>query len=147
MLFLTNGDEFAAGRADFLDHAPGVDEGTAKVFVRIELTGLEAEVFAQLDTGAAWSVLSPDIADALGLLDGEGEPIALETKYGRMHGRLETATLTLLADEGDELDVEGAQMFVCRAWPSGSFLGYSGLLERVRFALDPQRNHFYFGPG
>ncbi len=33
-------------------------------------------------------------------------------------------------------------------WPPGkTFLGYSGLLDSIRFALDPQRNHFYFGPG
>ena len=24
--------------------------------------------------------------------------------------------------------------------------GYGGLLERVRFAVDPQENFFYFGP-
>jgi len=27
-----------------------------------------------------------------------------------------------------------------------SFLGYSGLLSNIRFALDPQANDFYFGP-
>jgi len=26
-----------------------------------------------------------------------------------------------------------------------TFLGYSGLLDRIRFALDPQANDFYFG--
>ncbi len=25
-------------------------------------------------------------------------------------------------------------------------LGYSGLLERIRFAVDPPRNDFFFGP-
>jgi hypothetical protein len=30
---------------------------------------------------------------------------------------------------------------------AGTFLGYSGLLERIRFAVDPQQNNFYFGPG
>lgn len=36
--------------------------------------------------------------------------------------------------------------FVSQDWPSGlTFLGYSGLLDSIRFALDPQANHFYFG--
>jgi hypothetical protein len=55
--------------------------------------------------------------------------------------------LTLLADEGDSLDVDAA-VFVATGdeYPVGrSFLGYAGLLERIRFALDPQTNQFYFG--
>lgn len=30
-------------------------------------------------------------------------------------------------------------------WPYPSFLGLSGFLERLRFALDPSENAFYFG--
>jgi hypothetical protein len=36
--------------------------------------------------------------------------------------------------------------FVSPDWPTDqTFLGYSGLLDGIRFALDPQANHFYFG--
>ncbi len=63
-------------------------------------------MIAQLDTGAAWSVLEPKVANLLGTF------------------------------------------FICSDWPDGrTFLGYSGLLDSIRFALDPQANHFYFGPG
>jgi hypothetical protein len=54
---------------------------------------------------------------------------------------------TLIAEKGDPLATEGA-FFVTEDWPDGlNFLGYSGCLDSIRFALDPQANHFYFGPG
>jgi hypothetical protein len=53
----------------------------------------------------------------------------------------------ILADEGDSLEVD-AVVFVSKDWPAGkNFVGYSGLLESIRVALDPQANHFYFGAG
>ena len=53
--------------------------------------------------------------------------------------------LTFEADEGAPLVTE-ATFFVSADWPEGmTFLGYSGLLDSMRFALDPQANHFYFG--
>lgn len=30
-------------------------------------------------------------------------------------------------------------------WPDPNFLGLSGFLERIRFAIDPAENAFYFG--
>jgi hypothetical protein len=66
---------------------------------------------------------------------------------GSKTGRLVRVGFSFVADEGEDLDTEGT-FFVSPDWPRGlSFLGYSGLLDSVRFALDPQLNHFYFGPG
>jgi hypothetical protein len=55
--------------------------------------------------------------------------------------------MTLIADDGDSLRID-ATVFVSSDWPrmAGTFLGYSGLLERIRFAVDPQKNDFFFGP-
>ena len=139
-----DGEAFTTGRSGFLDHAPGGRrEATSKIYVKIGLQGIPP-VLAQLDTGAAWSVLEPEIAEALGLFDGSGPEVALHTPLGRHHGRLEEVPLTLLADEGHALEV-AATVFVCRDWPGATFLGYSGLLAHVRFALDPQDRNFYFG--
>jgi hypothetical protein len=52
--------------------------------------------------------------------------------------------LTIVADEGESCEVE-ATLFVSRDWAYGNFVGYSGLLERIRFAVDPGTNDFYFG--
>jgi predicted aspartyl protease len=145
VLNFANGNLFANGRAQYFDHAPdAVAEGTAKIFVRIEAPGLDAALHAQLDTGAAWSVLNAEIAEALGLLPGSGEEIKLTTRLGPFNGRLEEATLTILAEEGQSLEVN-ARVFVSADWNHQTFLGYMGLLERIRFGLDPQANQFYFG--
>ena len=54
------------------------------------------------------------------------------------------APVRLVADEGEDLDIE-ATMFLSPDWPGGNFIGYEGLLERIRFAVDPETNLFYFG--
>ena len=62
---------FTQGRLKFLDHNPKAPEPTAKIFVQFLVADLAPMVVAQLDTGAAWSVLDPEVADLLGLLDLE----------------------------------------------------------------------------
>lgn len=146
MLLLPNNEQFSTGRTRFFDDAPGGVEGTAKIYVKVEPEGFGAAILAQVDTGAAWSILTTEIAEAITLLNGDGEPVTIKTRLGDMRGRLENTQLTLLADDGESLEVR-ATVFVSRDWPAGNFLGYSGLLERIKFAVDPQQNLFYFGPG
>lgn len=52
--------------------------------------------------------------------------------------------VTLVADDGESLEVE-APFFVSPDWRGGTFLGYTGLLDRLRIALDSPANFFYFG--
>jgi len=136
------GAAFTIGRSKFLDRIASNAEPSAKIFVRIALLGLET--MAMVDTGAAVSMLEMELAEELGLLDGEGEEIAISTRLGLCNGRLERIDLTLLADEGEALIIN-ASVFVSRQWTGKTFLGYAGLLDHVRIALDPPTNHFYFG--
>jgi hypothetical protein len=146
MLTLTSdGTAFATGRMRFLDEDPGHPEKSHKLYVKIEPGDFGSPVLAQLDTGSAFSILDREIAEELTLFDGQGQPTNLDTRIGRISGRLERTKITILADEGESTEFE-ATVFVSRDWPAGSFLGYAGLLERVRFAVDPQQNFFYFGP-
>lgn len=146
MLTLTSdGSAFATGRMRFLDEDPGSPEKSHKIYVKIEPRDFGSFVLAQLDTGAAWSILDSQVAEELALFDGQGQPATIETRFGLMRGSLERTNISILADEGDSIEFE-ATVFVSREWPAGSFLGYAGLLERVRFAVDPQKNFFYFGP-
>ena len=141
-----DGEDFTCGRSRFADRLPEGEEPTAKIYVKIIPGNLEFPVLAQLDTGAPWSVLAPEIADAVGVLNKAGEPLTLQTRLGRLEGRLVKVSLTIVADEGDSLNMESS-VFVSQQWPNGkNFLGYSNLLDSIRFALDPQANHFYFGP-
>ncbi len=145
MLVRTDGTEFATGRSRFLDRSPGSPEGTHKIFVRIQAQSLDGVIFAQLDTGAAWSMLDAEIADALSLLGGDGEPVTMSTLHGKINGRLERTSLAIVADEGESVSVE-ATVCVSSDWHWGNFLGYGGLLDHVRFAVDANDNSFYFGP-
>ena len=62
-----------------------------------------------------------------------------------MEGTLERYPIVLTAQKGQSLEID-ATIFVCSEWRRGNFLGYTGLLERVRFAIDPASQLFYFGP-
>ena len=147
-MFKLRGEDFPWGRCLFRDFLKGVPEPTAKVYVKVCIDGrIDSSLYAQIDTGAAWSVLDPTVARTFGLLEQEGEPILLHTRFGLIEGNLVRLPITFLSDQGDPLDTFGT-FFISPDWPPGrTFLGYSGLLDSIRFALDPQANHFYFGPG
>lgn len=54
----------------------------------------------------------------------------------------------LEAEKGESLTVD-ATVFVPKLedqeWRHPNFIGLSGFLERIRFAIDPDNNYFYFG--
>ena len=141
-----NGQDFTTGSAKFLDEGEELRESTPKVYVRIEFPGLESSIptLAQLDTGSAWSVLRRDVAEALGVIDGTGETVRMRTAAGILQGRLERVPLVLIADQGISLTLQ-ATFFVSSQWRGGTFLGYTGLLDKLRIALDSPANQFYFG--
>lgn len=145
MLKTLDGTNFATGRTRFLDEDSTDYQGAAKIFVKIEPSNLGFPVLAQLDTGSAWSILKPEIAEAMQLTNEEGQPERLSTRFGSIDGQLKRTNITILADDGDSIELE-ATVFIPTEWSAGNFLGYGGLLERVRFAIDPQKNFFYFGP-
>ena len=97
-----------------------------------------------LDTGASWSVLNAELADDLELFDRDGDTVTISSRMGTVQGKLVRAMTTLVADDGDSVEVDST-VFVSRDWPAGNFIGYSGLLERIRFAIDPHDNAFIFG--
>lgn len=137
---------FTVGRSTFYDSLPESGEKTAKIYVRVRLQASDIEYVAQMDTGAVWSILDHGTAREIGVLDQQGEEAAIKTAIGTIKGRLTPVITRFVADEGVTLEVEGT-FLVSPEWPAGRlFLGYCGLLDRIRFAADPQANHFYFGP-
>jgi len=75
MLRDLEGNSFATGCAVFADK--DLSEASPKIYVRIHPRNLLAPVLAQLDTGAACSILNVEIARRIGVLDAQGEPLAL----------------------------------------------------------------------
>jgi predicted aspartyl protease len=134
---------FTSGRARFDDTASWAPDSNAKVYVKITPENLGVVLLALVDTGAPWSMLDAEVADALNLLNKNGEPIAVRTWRRTVHGRLERIKIRLHADEGESLDFD-ATVLVAPDW-RGNFLGYGGLLQHIRFGLDATNNHFYFG--
>lgn len=141
-----NGENFSSGRATFHDSPPANPDRSARVYVKVAVDGMEEPFLALLDTGAEWSVLDPEIAGESGLAEVDGQEITMEHRHGRTAGKLVRARLTMLADEGDGLDVEATVFVPVEHWPTGrNFIGYLGFLERIRVALDPQSRDLYFG--
>jgi hypothetical protein len=104
--------------------------------------------FALLDTAADRCVLPPDVADELGFeLEPDPDVPPYSTRQGLLYGRFERVPVTLLAAEGNPLEVD-ATWFISADWPGPAVLGWKGCLERIRFALDPTPGEewFYFGP-
>lgn len=114
------------------------------MFVKVVFGGLDTTWLAQVDTGAAYSVLESGAAKALGLFNAEGHPVRLSTRSGDLCGQLVRVPLKLVADDGESLDFE-APFFVSMEWRGATFLGYTGLLDKLRIALDSPANQFYFG--
>jgi len=101
-------------------------------------------VYALVDTGTPYCIFDTEIVDALGLVVDDSESLTLRTPYGSFQGTIQRLTIRLVAEEGDSVDVDSS-VFVTGDWTYGNFLGYSGFLERLRFAIDPGTNAFYFG--
>ena len=145
-MLVLNGDGFTSGLARFYDQHPRFTEPTAKVYVKVTVAGYAVPVLAQVDTGAAYSTLETQVAEGLGLLDLRGHPTRISTRLGAIGGQLVSLPLTLIADVGESLDLE-ATFFISRDWTGATFLGYTGLLDRLRLALDSPANLFHFGDG
>jgi hypothetical protein len=102
-------------------------------------------VVAVVDTAAPWCIFKPDLARRLmSTFEELTGNVALSTRLGVFRGGLFRGSITLPADEGQSLDVQ-VTAFLCPDWPGENFIGYEGLLQRIRFAVDPGSNSFYFG--
>lgn len=143
MLSKLDGSLFATGRAQYLDRDPARSLPSAKIHVGIKLDD-SVVTLAVLDTGADWSVIQTEVARALGLLDLDGEPKSISTRLGTLHGKLVRVDAELVAEEGESVQLSST-VFVSEDWPDGTFIGYHGFLERVRFAVDPEKNALFFG--
>jgi hypothetical protein len=68
----------------------------------------------------------------------------------RVRGTLHRLTLTLLAEEGADLQLDVTAFVPDASYENvpelPSILSLHSCLERMRFAFDPATNTFYFGP-
>ncbi len=142
--------EFASGVIYYQDSYPGQEQSARIVFPIV--VAQTVPLLTIIDTGAPWCILDPTMMSDLGLIREENylseTTIVIRGIY--YQGRLQRTDITLPADEGENLDIE-ATVFVPRlapdeSWVHPNFIGLDGLLNRIRFAVDPAENAFYFGP-
>jgi Aspartyl protease len=121
------------------------DDGRDRYLVAVDCRLGETTFPALFDTGSQWCVLPPRTAQALGYdLAAPQQTVPLSTRFGTFHGRLERIALSFPVEEGVTVEVD-ATWFISPDWPGPAVIGWKGCLERIRFALDPSDDNFYFG--
>jgi hypothetical protein len=113
-------------------------EGMLVVAVDCRVADVGEEVSVLLDTGAEWSIFGGVLASRL--LDQTGSlgdsPVSMSTRLGRIRGKYCEVPVMFLADAGEPFEI-AATVLLAPEWEGPPVLGYRGLLERIRFALDP----------
>lgn len=140
---------FASGVISYQDYYPG-REHTARIVLPIVVAG-RLTIPAIVDTGAPWCILDPEVVDFVGTgIQATYTPSEKLIIRGELYeGRLLRMSLSLQSEIGDGVEVE-ATVFVptlapADIWPHPNFIGLDGFLTRIRFAIDPTENIFYFG--
>ena len=147
ILYFDNGESFATGSTRY-SYRPATDRDTTnRIILKVGIQGVITQ--AVMDTGAPYVICSPQIARRAGVDRAAALKSEIMLIRGmRLEGALFRLNVSLVAREGDNLDVD-ATVFVPDSdylWGDfPSFIGLSGFLERIRFALDPNTDTFYFG--
>jgi len=150
LLRFADGTLFATGAAPYAYRPVTARENAPRVVLSVRLGEIETSAF--LDTGGVYLLCSPELARRLGLDPQDGIPTpSVQSGRGRLDGVLYRVGLTFIAADGDDLNVEPT-VFVPllkpgEEWPEDfpCILGMQGCLERLRFAVDPNDDTFYFG--
>ena len=147
LLQFPNGDFFATGAIRY-DYRPvSAVETTNRLILPVEIEGVLTE--AVVDTGAPYVICAPGIARLAGFNRAYSlERMRMLIRGMQLEGSLTRLSIKLLAREGDDLTVD-ATVFVPDVedyWGNfPSFIGLTGFLERIRFAVDPLTDILYFG--
>jgi len=148
LLNFQDGRSFAQGACPFLYHPATEWDTTPRIIVTVQIEGIRTQTV--VDTGGVYLVCDPEMAALLNLDPTSGlGTTKLNIRGHKVPGTLHRLSLTLLAEEGQSLELE-ATAFVphlqpAEQWNLPSFMGLTGCLERLRFAVDPATDTFYFG--
>ena len=140
---------FATGASEYHYHPATEVETVPRIFVKVRIEGVPTE--GVIDTGGMYFICDPILASRLRLEPEQGigtESIVIRGQGYR--GTLHRVTLTFLAEEGESMDVEATAfvplIYAEEEWTLPNFLGMYCCMERCRFAVDPDKQRFYFGP-
>jgi len=148
LLNFADGQPFAIGSVSYFMGEPG-EQAAGRLLLRIAVEG--QWLIAAVDTGGHYLVCQPGLADALDPhLTDPLEEITLEIRGLKYRGTLYLLSVEIPASQGENLVVP-ATVFIPKlahgqVWLLPSFVGFAGVLDRLRFAVDPAADTFYFGP-
>ncbi|RKZ45033.1 MAG: hypothetical protein DRQ41_01265 [Gammaproteobacteria bacterium] len=112
--------------------------------VECEFPEIKEKQIALLDTGAELSVAGNEIYQVFSEKDiFLGTPVGtrkIHTRFGHFEGTLYRVDVSLKADWGEPLTIEGTFLF-CEDWKGPTVLGFYGFLERIRFAIEPLKKN------
>lgn len=146
--------QFATGVTYYRDDYPG-EEGRSLIVLAV-IVEKNLTIEAVVDTGAPWCVLDPQIAEQVGVsaettYASSADRVSIGIRGYTLYGALHRMRIGFYNEqEGNDLEVE-ATVFVPdlhagAEWDLPNFIGLNGFLERIRFAVDPAENAFYFAP-
>jgi hypothetical protein len=144
------GGHFATGIASYEDYYPGQQQ-SARIVLRITAAG-SLTVPAIVDTGSPWCILDPVIIELIETrVEATYAPNERLLIRGTLYeGRLLRIPISIATEQGSNYEID-VTVFVptldpADSWPHPNFIGLEGFLNRIRFAIDPTENSFYFGP-
>jgi hypothetical protein len=149
-LTFPDGEPFTSAVTTYRYRPATERETVSRIILDVQIEGITTA--AMVDTGGLYFLCNPRVATLLRLDTAEAMS-GLRSILFRgvsIQGRLYRLNLTLFADEGEDFTFE-TTAFVPEEREEESWgelpcvLGFHGCLERLRFAVDPQTEMFYFG--
>jgi hypothetical protein len=141
------GQPFATGVTTYL-YQPASGDFTNRIVLQVSIGDVLTE--AIVDTGSPYVVCPPRIAREIGLDSSAALDVAnLKIRGFTLKGELHHLNVLFHAVEGEPLMVE-ATVFVPDDQHTQTYgdlpgyIGFMGCLERMRFAVDPEEDRFYF---
>ncbi len=150
LLRFADGSSLASGAMAYNYETVTSHDPTPRIGVSALLGDLQVTAF--VDTGGVYFICSPEVARKLGLAPEDSlDSLRLLFRGVSYFGHIHRVALTLPAQVGEEFTVDVTtfvpQLAPRSEWPEDfpCILGMSGCLERLRFAIDPLTDTFYFG--
>lgn len=149
MLWTTaDGEPFATGMTLY-SYRPAINDISNRIMLHVEIEGVLIQGI--VDTGSPYVVCPPHLSDIIGFDPADAiESIPYRVRGNLMWGSLYRVDVLFLADQGDDVRVDATVFVPDAEWQDAwgefpGFIGLTGCLERLRFAVDPENNRFYFG--
>ncbi len=148
-LAFSDTEGFATGACRYED-SPLNEPQNRRLVIPIRLAQATIITHAVVDTGAPWSVVNPDRAELLQDYSTEYRDLRIHIRGTAFRGDIWRIPVEMVAHEGQSIRFE-ASVFIPNlrpdfdSWSLPEFIGLQGFLDRIRFAVDPEDNLFYFG--